>query len=53
MFAILAAIAFGLALLLELIDESWGEFGPTAFMILGLLFIAIHLMPISGRLWRR
>jgi hypothetical protein len=53
MFAVLAVIAFGLALLLELIDEAWGEFGPTAFTILGLLFIAIHLLPISGRWWRR
>jgi hypothetical protein len=53
MFAILAAIAFGLALLLELIDEAWGEFGPQAFMILGLLLLAIHMLPVSGRLWRR
>jgi hypothetical protein len=55
MFAIAAAVAFGLALLLELIDESLGElFTPRSLALLGLLLVAVHLIPGRGRgRWRR
>jgi len=44
MFAIIAAVLFGLALLLDLIDESLGDlFDPGTLTIAGLLFVALHL----------
>jgi hypothetical protein len=56
MFAIVAAVLFGLALLLELIDETLGELlTPTTLTLAGLLCIALHLVPswrARGR-WRR
>lgn len=53
MFAIIAAIMFGLALLLELLDESLGSVvTPLTLTLAGLLFVALHLMPHRGR-WRR
>ena len=43
MFAIIAAVLFGLALLLDLIDESLGEvLTPGTLTLAGLLFIALH-----------
>jgi hypothetical protein len=55
MFAVIAAVLFALALLLELIDESLGEITPGLLTIAGLLCIAIHLIPAWGgrRGWRR
>jgi hypothetical protein len=57
MFAIIAAVLFGLALLLDLINESLGDVvDPGTLTIAGLLFVALHLAaPTSwgrGR-WRR
>jgi hypothetical protein len=56
MFAMLAAVLFGLALLLELIDETLGELvTPRTLALAGLLFVALHLAPTGrgrGR-WRR
>jgi hypothetical protein len=54
MFAIVAAVLFGLALLLDLIDETLGELvTPTTLMLAGLLFVALHLVPTWGRGRRR
>jgi hypothetical protein len=54
MFAIIAAVLFGLALLLELIDETLGElFTPTTLSLAGLLFVALHLVPTWRGRWRR
>jgi hypothetical protein len=56
MFAIVAAVLFGLALLLELIDETLGELvTPRTLALAGLLFVALHLVPsVGGRgRWRR
>lgn len=53
MFAIIAAVLFGLALLLQLIEESLGRLvTPTTLLYAGLLALAIHLMP-KARGWRR
>jgi hypothetical protein len=46
MFVIAAAVAFGLALLLELIDETLGEVvTPRTLELAGLLLLALHMMP--------
>jgi hypothetical protein len=45
MFAIIAAVLFGLALLLDLLGESLGVVSPSTLMLAGLLFVALHLMP--------
>lgn len=43
MFAIIAAVLFGLALLLELINETLGDVvTPTTLLYAGLLFFALH-----------
>ncbi|WP_202638822.1 hypothetical protein [Bailinhaonella thermotolerans] len=52
MFAIIAAVVFGLALLLDLIDANVGDaFNATTLMMLGLLFVALHLAGL-GTGWR-
>jgi amino acid transporter len=43
MFAIIAAILFGLALLLQLIGENIGVLTPAVLTTAGLLFVALHL----------
>jgi len=48
MFAVAAAILFGVALLLDLIDTG-GEY-VSAFTIAGLLAIAVHLA-VGGSAW--
>jgi hypothetical protein len=53
MFAVIAAVLFGLAVLLELIDESLGEVTPRLLELAGLLFLAIHLIPSWRGRWRR
>lgn len=58
MFAVLAAILFGLALLLDLIDESLGTvLQPATLVTAGLLCLALHMGGIRGawrsRRWRR
>jgi hypothetical protein len=53
MFAIIAAVLFGLALLLELLDETIGDVvTPQTLMLAGLMFVALHLLP-GRRGWRR
>lgn len=55
MFALIAAVAFGLALLLELIDETLGDVvTPRTLALAGLLLLALHLAaPGRRRFWRR
>ncbi|QSB16941.1 hypothetical protein JQS43_12100 [Natronosporangium hydrolyticum] len=55
MFAIVAAVLFGLALLLQVINESFGPLvTPTTLVMAGLLFLALSLIPrLGGRRWRR
>jgi len=54
MFAVIAAVLFGLALLLELIGETLGDVvTPTTLLYAGLLLFALHFtVPARGR-WRR
>lgn len=52
MFAIAAAVIFGLALLLDLFDVKTGDaFSTTTLMFLGLLCIALHLAGFATA-WR-
>ncbi|MFC9999964.1 hypothetical protein [Nocardia sp. NPDC127526] len=60
MMAIAAAVAFGLALLLDLTNASIGEIDEGTFVILGLLLVALHLAGVGSgnrswnmRSWRR
>ena len=53
MFAVIAAIIFGFALLLDLFNTNLGAsdaFNPTTLMIAGLLCLALHFAG-AGR-WR-
>jgi hypothetical protein len=51
MFATIAAVLFGLALLLQLIGESIGTIiTPVTLTTAGLLFVALHLSGASA--WR-
>ena len=56
MFAIIAAILFGLALLLDLLKTSLGDvITVTTLMLAGLLFVALHLGGAGARVsggWR-
>jgi hypothetical protein len=59
MFAIIAAIIFAFALILDWADASLGDaFTPTTLLTAGLLCIALHLAGVggnwrTGRGWRR
>ena len=51
MFAIIAAILFGFALLLDLFDTDLGApdaFNPTTIMLAGLLCVALHLAGVGA-----
>ena len=57
MLAIIAAIIFAIAFILELAGKSYNELiNPTTLTTLGLLLLALHLAPLArlgrGR-WRR
>lgn len=53
MFAIAAAIVFGLALLFDLADVSSDAFDYATLVTLGLLFIALHLAGLgTATNWR-
>lgn len=43
MFAIIAAIVFAIALLFDLLDVASDAFNSTTLMVLGLLFLSVHL----------
>jgi hypothetical protein len=48
MFAIIAAILFGLALLLQLVSESMGDvITPATLTTAGLLCVALHLAGVA------
>ena len=57
MFAVIAAVLFGLLLVLELVDEDLGELGEiltdNALLYAGLLCLALHLAGVGsgGRRW--
>ncbi|WP_067546115.1 hypothetical protein [Nocardia crassostreae] len=60
MMAIAAAVAFGLALLLDLTNGSVGNLAEGTFVILGLLLLALHFAGVGSgtrswnmRSWRR
>ncbi|MFB9924096.1 hypothetical protein ACFORO_09905 [Amycolatopsis halotolerans] len=56
MLAIVAAVLFALALLLELVDVSLGRFVTTATLTTaGLLCVALHLSGVAAhrKAWRR
>lgn len=54
MFATIAAIAFGLALLLDLTGTSFDVITGSTLVTVGLLFLALHFMPSGGgKRWRR
>ena len=54
MFAIIAAVLFALALLFDLLKTSLGDVvTATTLMLAGLVFVALHLAPISERYTRR
>jgi len=51
MFATIAAVLFGLALILQLLSTTIGEvITPTTLMLAGLLFVALHLGGFAGAL---
>jgi hypothetical protein len=53
MLAVAAAIVFVLALLFDLADFSSDAFNNTTLMLLGLLFLALHMAGVgSGWNWR-
>lgn len=50
MFAKVAAVAFGLALLLQLLNESFGRVvNATTLITFGLLCVALHLSGFGSR----
>ena len=54
MFAIIAAVIFAIAFILELAGKSYNNFiTPGTLTTLGLLFIALHLAPLGRVRWRR
>jgi hypothetical protein len=51
MFAVIAAIIFGFALLLDLFDTNLGAsdaLNPITLLIAGLLFLALHFAGVGG-----
>jgi hypothetical protein len=51
MFAVIAAVIFGFALLLDLFNENLGApdaFNPTTLMLAGLLCIALHFAGVGS-----
>jgi hypothetical protein len=53
-FAMIAAVIFGLALLLDLLDTNLGAadaLNPTTLMIAGLFALALHFAGVGSR-WR-
>ena len=55
-FAIIAAVLFAIAFILELINKSSGSLNAGTITTLGLVFLALHFAPlgtIRTRRWRR
>jgi hypothetical protein len=54
LFAIIAAIIFAIVFILDLASKSYNSFiNPGTLTALGLLFLALHLAPLSRVRWRR
>lgn len=54
MFAIIAAIIFAIAFILDLAGKSEGNFfNAGTLTVLGLFFVALHLAPVRSPRWRR
>jgi hypothetical protein len=53
MTAIIAAVLFGLALLLQLLGASLGIIGPEVLTTAGLLCVALHLAGVGSSVRRR
>lgn len=54
MFAILAAVIFGLALILDWVNATVSDaFTPQTLLMAGLLCIALHLAGIGPTKWGR
>jgi hypothetical protein len=55
-FAIIAAVLFAIAFILELLGKGSGNFNYVTLMLAGLVVLALHFAPLgtvrSGR-WRR
>jgi len=55
-FAIIAAVLFAIAFIMELVNKGSGSINATTVTTLGLVFLALHFAPLgtvrSGR-WRR
>jgi uncharacterized membrane protein len=55
-FAIIAAVLFAIAFILELIGKVSGNVNWSTFLLLGLVFLALHSAPLGtvrGGRWRR
>jgi hypothetical protein len=54
MFAIIAAVIFAIAFILDLLGKSSGNlFTNSTLIALGLFFLALHFAPLSGVTSRR
>lgn len=53
MFAIVAAVLFGLSLLLQLISVDLGILTPTLLLTAGLLCVALHMAGVGSRSYSR
>lgn len=54
MLATIAAVLFGIALLLEIIGQSFPDLvTPWTLTLAGLLFLALHVAGYGGRSWGR
>lgn len=53
MLAIVAAVLFGIALILDIAHLSLGPLGPTTFMLAGLLCLALQLAGVGAGSYRR
>lgn len=52
MFAIIAAVIFGLALLLDFANANLGDaFDSTTLLMAGLLCLALHMAGVGVRTW--
>jgi hypothetical protein len=52
--AIIAAVVFAIAFILELVGKHYNDFfNPTTLTTLGLLLLALHLAPTGKMRWRR
>jgi hypothetical protein len=54
LFAIIAAVVFAIAFVLDLAAKSYNNFiNPNTLVVLGLVLLALHLAPLTSKRWRR